>query len=153
MLLKLYQTPPIIWCVYFKVRLQSNFLYSLSYFFVHNMTFLHFLAKFRSTMSIISNFLDFHFWEFTAAITPRFDCESEKITSNTQKYLTDGNNNHHNNECRKLHEQNVRSFWSVFLCLLLLSLLVGSTLTLSKNLLRSVKFSRDRFLQISLVFQ
>ena len=74
------------------------------------MTFLNFLAKYRSTMSNKSNFLDFHFREFTAAITPRLDCELVKITSNTQKYLTDGNNNHYNNECRKLHEQNVRSF-------------------------------------------
>ena len=50
------------------------------------MTFLNFLAKFRSTMSNKSNFLDFHFREFTAAITPRLDCELVKITSNTQKY-------------------------------------------------------------------
>ena len=104
-------------------------------------------------MSNKSNFLDFHFREFTAAITPRLDYELVKITSNTQKYFTDGNNNHYNNECRKLHEQNVRSFWFVLLYLLLLSLLASSTLTLSENLLRSLKISRDRFLQISLVFQ
>ena len=81
-------------------------------------TFLQFRVQYNflkfscqvSTMSNKSNFLDFHFREFTAAITPRLDCELVKITSNTQKYLTDGNNNHYNNECRKLHEQNVRSF-------------------------------------------
>ena len=107
---KAFNKPRPLFDVYFKVRLQSNFLCSLSCSFVYNMTFLSFLAKFRSTMSNKSNFLDFHFREFTAAITPRLDCESVKITSNTQKYLTDGNNNHYNNECRKLHEQNVRSF-------------------------------------------
>ena len=152
MLLKLYQAPPFIWCV-LKSEITIKFFIFPSLQFRVQYDFLTFLAKFRSTMSIKSNFLYFHFREFTAAITPRLGRELEKMTSNTQKYLTDENNNYNNNKCRKLITWTKRAeFLICFLYLLFLLLLVGSTLTLSENLLRGLKFSKGRFLQISLSF-
>ena len=152
MLLKLYQAPPFIWCV-LKSEITINFFIFPCLQFRVQYAFLTFLAKFRSTMSIKSNFLYFHFREFTAAITPRLGRELEKMTSNTQKYLTDENNNNNNNKCRKLITWTKRAeFLICFLYLLFLLLLVGSTLTLSENLLRGLKFSKGRFLQISLSF-